>query len=46
MGNHKKWAVKVHDNKMYGQQKNYPIGKIGSPKLKLFAERKDVHFSL
>jgi len=30
----------------YGQQKNYPIGKIGSPKLKLFAERKDIHFSL
>lgn len=30
----------------YGQQKNYPIGKIGSPKVKLFAEKKDIHFSL
>lgn len=30
----------------YGQSKNYPIPKIGSPKIKLFADEKDVHFSI
>ena len=29
----------------YAQQKNYSIPKIGSPKVKLFADRKDIHFS-
>ena len=30
----------------YGQATNYPIPKIGSPKLKLCAGRKDIHVSL
>lgn len=30
----------------YAQEKNYSISKIGSPKAKLFSEKKDVHFSL
>jgi|TARA_Y100000310_G_scaffold341663_1_gene441547 predicted phosphodiesterase len=30
----------------YAQMKNYPISKIGSPKIKLFADRKDIHFSI
>ena len=29
----------------YAQQKNYSIPKIGSPKVKLFVDRKDIHFS-
>lgn len=29
----------------YGQDAGYPISKIGSPKLKLFANKKDVHVS-
>ena len=30
----------------YAQMKNYPISKIGSPKIKLFSDRKDIHFSI
>jgi predicted phosphodiesterase len=30
----------------YAQMKNYPISKIGSPKVKLFADKKDLHFSI
>jgi hypothetical protein len=30
----------------YGQEKNYPIPKIGSPKVKLSSLRKDIHLSL
>jgi len=30
----------------YAQMKNYPISKIGSPKVKLFSEKKDLHFSI
>lgn len=30
----------------YGQAANYPIPRIGSPKIKLFAEKKDIHISL
>ena len=39
-GNYLEW-----DNS-YAQMKNYPIGKIGSPKVKLFADKKDLHFSI
>jgi predicted phosphodiesterase len=30
----------------YAQMKNYPISKVGSPKIKLFSDKKDVHFSI
>ena len=30
----------------YAQMKNYPISKVGSPKIKLFSDRKDIHFSI
>lgn len=29
----------------YAQEKGYPIGKMGSPKIKLFANKKDIHIS-
>ena len=29
----------------YAQEKGYPMGKLGSPKVKLFAEKHDIHTS-
>jgi len=29
----------------YAQEKGYPMGKLGSPKVKLFSEKKDIHIS-
>ena len=29
----------------YAQEKGYPMGKLGSPKIKLFSEKKDIHVS-
>jgi len=33
-------------DKSYAQEKGYPIGKMGSPNVKLFADRFDIHISL
>jgi len=44
MGNHKKLAVKVSDNIMYAQAHGYPMGKTGSPNIKLESQSHRIHF--